>query len=171
MSIVDEIEKLNNLKQVGAISQQEYDETKATLLAQSRSTGEKMKDTMAGLSSDTNMWGMFIHLSLFCGYIIPLAGMVVPIVLWQIKKNDSAIIDQHGRVVVNWILTEFILGIGFGLLCLVLIGIPLLIVLIMVGIIFPIIGAVKANDGEVWRYPFSIPFFTIDRPRIQSARP
>ena len=33
MSVVDEIEKLNGLKQSGAISEQEYEETKASLLA------------------------------------------------------------------------------------------------------------------------------------------
>ena len=26
-------------------------------------------------------------------------------------------------------------------------------------LIFPIIGAIKANDGEVWPYPLSIRFF------------
>jgi uncharacterized protein len=40
------------------------------------------------------------------------------------------------------------------------IGLPMLLTLIVVAIVFPIIGAIKANDGEVWKYPLSIPFFT-----------
>jgi len=163
MSIADEIEKLNNLKQVGAISQEEYENAKANLLANTRRPVEQMKDAVTDISSDINLWGTFIHLSVFCAYLLPLAGLVVPILLWQLKKNDSAIIDQHGRVVVNWILTELILVITFSLLCLILIGIPFLIVLIIVGIIFPIIGAVKASEGEVWKYPCSIPFFPVNR--------
>lgn len=162
MSIAEELEKLNNLKQSGALSDQEYEEAKASLLAQNRPASQKLKRAMDGVSSDTNMWGMFIHLSQFCGYVIPLAGLIVPIVLWQIKKNESDTLDRHGRIVVNWIITEILFGILFALLCLVLIGIPLLFVLCVVAIVFPIVGGLKAYDGEVWRYPCSIDFFTVD---------
>ena len=59
---------------------------------------------------------------------------------------------------VNWIITEFIFAIIFLLLCFVLVGIPLLIALAIVGVIFPIVGAVKASSGEAWTYPCSIKF-------------
>lgn len=72
------------------------------------------------------------------------------------RNRESQNINQHGRIVVNWIITEFILAIVFALLCFVVIGVPLLIVLAVIGIIFPIVGAVKANNGEVWPYPCSI---------------
>lgn len=86
--------------------------------------------------------------------------------LWQVKKNESSVIDLHGRIVVNWIITESILAIVFAMLCFVLIGIPLLAVLAIVGIVFPIIGAVKANNGELWPYPLAIRFFAIDSRRL-----
>jgi len=54
------------------------------------------------------------------------------------------------------------LGIVFGFLCFVIIGIPLFMALVAVGIVFPIVGAVKANNGEVWPYPCSIAFFKLD---------
>ena len=111
MSLVEDIEKLNELRQKGALSEQEFEEAKASLLARNRPVEMRFKGAVNDLSSDVNMWGMFIHLSQFCGYIIPLAGMVVPIVLWQIKKDDADILDRQGRIVVNWILTEVILGI------------------------------------------------------------
>lgn len=162
MSLLEELEKLNDLKQSGAISEDEYEDAKAAILDRKQSGGWKFEREMNRAPSDANMWGMFIHLSQFCGYIVPFAGLIVPIVLWQIKKKESDIIDLHGRIVVNWIITAFILGIVFGLLCLVLIGIPLLMALGIVGIVFPIIGGVKANNGEVWKYPCSIEFFTVD---------
>jgi uncharacterized Tic20 family protein len=40
----------------------------------------------------------------------------------------------------------------------VLVGILLLIALGIVAIVFPIIGAVKANNGELWEYPLTIKF-------------
>ena len=162
MSLAEEIEKLNDLKQSGAISEQEFQEAKESLLAKNRPAGQKLGQAVDRVSSDTNMWGMFVHLSQFCGYVVPLAGLVVPIVLWQIKKDESEIIDRHGRIVVNWIITEVILAIVFALLIFVLIGIPLLVALGVVGVVFPIIGAVKANNGEVWPYPCSIRFFSLD---------
>ncbi len=85
MSLVEDIEKLNGLKQSGAISEREYQQAKESLLEKNRPTEQKLTQAMDGISSDTNMWGMFVHLSQFCGYVVPLAGLIVPIVLWQIK--------------------------------------------------------------------------------------
>jgi uncharacterized Tic20 family protein len=149
MGLVEDLEKF---------SDDEYEEAKARILDR-KSDGINYENRV---SLDVNMWGMFIHLSQFCGYIIPLAGLITPIVLWQIKKEESPILDQHGRVVLNWIITALLVGILFGLLCFVFIGIPLLMILGLVGIIFPIIGGIKANSGEIWKYPCSIEFFSLD---------
>jgi len=162
MNISDEIERLHRLKESGAISEEEYRRLKDALLSKDRPAGEKLADTVAEISSDTNMWTMFIHLSQFLGYIVLLAGLVVPIVLWQVKKNDSPVIDKHGKIVVNWIITEIILYTVCILLSFILIGIPLLIILGILSIVFPIIGAVKASNGEAWKYPCSIKFFNVD---------
>lgn len=107
---------------------------------------------------ETRMWAMILHLSLFAGYIVPLAGLVAPIVIWQVKKEALPGIDIHGKIVVNWIISALIYGLVFGILTLVLIGIPLLIALGVVAIIFPIVGGIKANNGEVWKYPLTIQF-------------
>ena len=162
MSIAEEIERLNGLLQSGAISEDEYQRAKEAVLAGDVSGTEKASTTLSKISSDVNQWSMFIHLSQFCGYLAPLAGFVVPIVLWQIKKDESDVIDKHGKIVANWILTELIYGLVFGLLCLILIGIPLIITLAVLSIVFPIIGGIKANGGEVWPYPLSITFFRLD---------
>ena len=139
MSIAEEVEKLNNLRQSGALTEDEYQKAKESVLAMNRSATEKVSKAVSDISTDVNMWSMFIHLSQFCGYVIPLAGLIVPIVLWQIKKSDSEIIDKHGKIVVNWILTELIYGIVFALLCIILIGIPLIIALEVLSIVLPII--------------------------------
>lgn len=162
MNISDEIEKLHNLKKSGALSEEEYQRAKESLLSKNQRVGEKVRETVSDISLDTNMWAMFIHLSQLCGYVAPLLGLVVPIVLWQIKKNDSPVIDKHGKIVVNWIITELILFIICVLLIFIIIGIPLMFALGIVGIVFPIVGAVKANNGEAWRYPCSIEFFALD---------
>lgn len=154
MSLADEIQKLNDLKQAGAISEQEYQNAKESLLAQNRPA--EPKPPCAPL--DANTWGLCLHLSQFMTYVIPLAGLIVPLILWQVKKDESAVIDRHGRIVMNWIFTEFILLLIIAPLCFILIGLPLLFILGVLGIVFPIIGAIKAGNGEVWPYPCSIRF-------------
>ena len=101
---------------------------------------------------------MFLHLSQLAGFLVPLAGLIVPIVIWQIKKKDLPTLDAHGKVVVNWIISELIYAVVGIILSFVLVGVPLLIILGLLGVIFPIIGGIKANNGELWKYPLSINF-------------
>ena len=108
---------------------------------------------------ETRTWAMFLHLSLLAGFVVPLAGLVAPIIIWQLQKNTLPGIDEHGKVVVNWLLSMIIYVFVSFLLMFIFIGIPMLIVLAVVGIIFPIIGGIKANDGQLWKYPLSIQFF------------
>lgn len=152
MSLTDELEKLNALKQSAAISEEEYQQAKRVLLAQNRT------ETPATIL-DVNTWSVFIHLSQFLTYLLPLAGIIAPIILWQLKKDESAIIDRHGKIVLNWILTELILFLIAIPLCLVLVGFALLFCISVAAVIFPIIGTIKAGNGEIWPYPCSIRFF------------
>ena len=105
-------------------------------------------------------WAMFLHLSTLAGFVVPLAALVAPIIIWQIKKQEMPSLDAHGCHAANWIISSVIYGIISAILCLALIGIPMLIALGLVSIIFPVIAAIKANDGIVWRYPLSFTFFT-----------
>ncbi len=106
-----------------------------------------------------NQLGMLIHLGLLAGFLIPLAGLVVPIVLCQLKKDEHPVLDEHGKIVVDWILSALIYGLVCAVLSLVLIGIVgFYAALAVATVAFAIIGGVKANDGIVWEYPLSIRF-------------
>ena len=158
MAITDDLERLNTLREKGAISQEEFEKAKASALAGGQGVGQKFDDAVNSISSNVNTWAMLIHLSQFCGFAVPVFGWIVPLALWLIKKDESAYIDTHGKIVLNWIISEFIYLVVSGLLMVVVIGIPLMIGLIIVGFVFPIIGALKANEGECWAYPMSISF-------------
>jgi len=158
MAITDEIERLNALREKGAISQEEFEKAKASVLAQGQGVGQRFDDAVNSMSTNVNTWAMLIHLSQFCGFALPILGWIVPLILWLVKKDESAYIDTHGKIVLNWIISEFIYLIICALLVFVIIGIPLLIGLGIVGVIFPILGALKANEGECWAYPMSISF-------------
>ena len=115
-------------------------------------------EAQSALEQRTRQWAMFLHLSNLAGFIVPLAGWVLPIIIWQLKKEEMPGLDAHGKVVTNWILSEFIYATVSAILIIVLIGLPLLIALAVIGVIFPVIGGIKANNGEVWQYPLSIKF-------------
>ena len=161
MSVADEIAKLDALQQSGAITGEEYEKLKAALL-EKQVSGPPVTNRVSTPSIDVNNWAMFIHLSQFCGYIVPLAGLIVPIVLWQLKKDEDPGIDLHGKIVANWIITMLIMATVFGFLSAFIIGIPFLLALAVAAIAFPIIGGIRANNGEAWRYPLSIRFFPLD---------
>ncbi len=156
MSVTDEISKLKELKESGAITEEEFETAKAELLQQISVEKPKTED---GVLKDENMLAMFVHLSQFAGYLVPFLGFILPIVLWQIYKDKSQVIDMHGKNVTNWIISATIYGFGCFILSFVVIGIPMLFALAIIGIVFPIIGGIKANDGIVWEYPMAIKFF------------
>lgn len=103
-------------------------------------------------------WCMLIHFSVFAGYFAPVAGLVVPIILWQIKKDELPSVDAHGKMVLNFILSVLLYGVVGVVLSFAFIGIPLLFALSIASIVFPIIGGIKANAGEFWQYPLVINF-------------
>lgn len=109
-------------------------------------------------NKDANQWAMFVHFSLLLAWFGFIPGVVVPIILWQIKKGEFPIIDQHGKNVVNWIISEVIYAAICTVLVFLIIGVFLFIPLAIVAIVFPIIGGIKANNGEVWEYPLTIRF-------------
>jgi uncharacterized Tic20 family protein len=105
---------------------------------------------------EIRQWAMFLHLSQLAGFIVPLLGLIAPVIIWQIKKEQYPALDEHGKAVINWIISELIFAaIGF-VLVFVVIGIPILAGLGVLGVVFPIIGGIKANNGELWHYPMSI---------------
>ena len=108
---------------------------------------------------DEPIFSMLLHLSSFLSMAIPFAGIVLPIVMWATNKNESAVIDAHGKNVINWIISFMIYALISAMLCFVLIGFPMLFALGICSIVFTIMGAVKANNGIVWKYPMSIRFF------------
>ena len=61
-------------------------------------------------------------------------------------------------MVTNWLISSLIYWVVSIILCIVLIGILGVIALAVMSVVFPIIGGIKANNGELWDYPLTIKF-------------
>jgi hypothetical protein len=101
-------------------------------------------------------WAMFMHFSVLSNFVVPFGGVVAPIVMWQMKKDEFADIDQHGKNIVNFLISMLIYSVVSALLALIVIGIFRLIALGIAGVVLPIIAGIKANNGEVWKYPLTL---------------
>ena len=106
---------------------------------------------------DRHTWTMFLHLSIFAGYVAPFAGLVVPIVLWQLKKEDP-IVNKHGTEVLNFMISLMIYYAIAFVLCFVLIGAFIFPILAVYNIVVSIISGIKANEGKFWPYPYIFRF-------------
>ena len=137
------------------------------------------------------------HLSAFAQYIFPFGNFIAPIIIWNIKKDESQFVDYNGKQILNFQLSVFLYS-----LILIAISVPLLIygfvdilstnysltnfdidfngfhnhkitTVIAIAIvaflffillkifefILIILVAVKASNGEYYKYPLTIPFF------------
>jgi uncharacterized Tic20 family protein len=96
------------------------------------------------------------HLSGLSGYIIPLGGVLVPIIIWIMKK-DAPLIAAIARQAVILNVAVFLTVIVTAVLWLTLILIPAVILfwclLGIAAVALPVIGAIKANGGTYYRYP------------------
>jgi uncharacterized protein len=110
------------------------------------------------LSETERNWAMFCHLAAFAGFFVPFGGIIGPLVIWLSKRDDSTWINENGKASLNFQLSMLMYMVLVAPLCLILIGIPLLILLGTLKIVFIVIGSVRASKGEEFRYPLAIPF-------------
>ena len=66
---------------------------------------ETSESTQPNKERETRTWAMFLHFSLLAGYVAPIAGLIAPNIIWQVQKDKLPGIDEHGKVVVNWIIS------------------------------------------------------------------
>lgn len=108
---------------------------------------------------------------------VPLGNILVPLMIWLLKKNDLPLVDEQGKQSLNFqisfMLYAFITAIIYLILALIMVvnvngvaptffilSIPLIIVLFLVThLAFTIVASIKASNGEVYRYPLAINFF------------
>lgn len=101
------------------------------------------------------------HLSQLITLVTGFGSLILPLILWLTQKEKVYQMDDHGKRIVNFqisliiyfiICIPMILFFGLGLLGFIILGI--------ISIIFPIINAIKASNGELPSYPLSFNFIS-----------
>jgi uncharacterized Tic20 family protein len=154
MSPNDDLRQLEEDHRMGVLSDDEFARRKAAI-TEARFEDSPPAGPSTSMSPEARQWAMFIHLSQLTSAVVPGAGLILPIVLWQMKKNELPGIDEHGKMVTNFIISLLI----YTVVCVVtIVGWVLLPVIVVISLVFPIIGGIKANNGEFWKYPLTIRF-------------
>ena len=101
------------------------------------------------------------HLSQLVTLIIGFGSLLLPLILWFTNKEKIYNMNAHGKNILNFQISLLI----YSLICIpliLLLGLGVLgsIVLGIVSIVFPIINAIKASNGETPKYPLSLNFIS-----------
>jgi len=112
-------------------------------------------------TKDERTWAMLCHLSAMSVYIgIPFGNILGPLVVWLLKRDESSFVNEHGKEAINFHISMSIYVFVAGLLCVILIGVPILFALIISSFVFMVIAAVRANDGNSYQYPMTMRFLS-----------
>lgn len=106
-------------------------------------------------------WILFLNVSALAGLVIPSMGHILgPLIIWLIKKPESAAIDAAGRAVLNfqiswtiWMILSVV--VAFVGSCLV-VPIVLPFAVGIAWLVFVIIGSLKASNGEPYTFPMTL---------------
>ena len=117
---------------------------------------EPIQPTENQTIKDERTWAMLCHFSAFTGLIFPFGNFLAPLIIWLIKKEKFPFVEDQGKEVLNFQISITIYLLISGILCIILIGIPILIGLVIFCFIITIIAAISANDGQSYRYPINL---------------
>lgn len=116
--------------------------------------------TFDEVSSDERTWGILVHASAFVGLVFPMGHLLVPLLIWLIKRDESDFVDANGMEAVNFQLSMTIYVLVSVILIVLLIGLVLVPLLAVVWFALVILASIRASEGEVYRYPATIRFIS-----------
>ncbi|MCL1049803.1 DUF4870 domain-containing protein [Shewanella abyssi] len=110
------------------------------------------------MTQDEKNMGIVVHLTSFSGYLIPFGSILGPLIVWLMQRDELPFVDSCGRNCLNFKISMAIYAMISAVLMLIGVGFILLGIIAIVDIVLTIIAAMKASEGESYKYPLSINF-------------
>ena len=104
-------------------------------------------------NADDRTWGMMAHLSSLLAMALGGMAFLGPLLVWVIKKDQSPFVGDQAKEALNFHLAVLIAILICTATCILS---PLVLVIVVAAIVYPIIGGLAANKGEYYRYPYTI---------------
>ena len=113
------------------------------------------------IPKEERQWAAFAHLAgLFVLIVPPLGGILGPMIIWILKKDDMPFVREQGREAINFQITMLLAMLVSGALILVLVGLVLLPLVVVIDLVLIIVATLSASDGGAYRYPFNLRLIT-----------
>lgn len=109
-----------------------------------------------GLSDSDRMCALFAQLSPLGWLVIGPLCILIPVVIWLSRKNDSAFVDDHCRELFSFWISMLLWHFLAAITVLGIVAVPVFWIVMMINMIR---GAVAASNGEYFRYPMTVRFF------------
>ena len=108
-------------------------------------------------SKEERTWALVAHLGSAVAALISagLLSVALPLVIYLAKRDESEFVAHQARESLNFRITLMIAYLINIPLLFIGVGICILPILLLVDLVFGIIAAIKAYDGERYRYPFA----------------
>jgi uncharacterized Tic20 family protein len=109
-------------------------------------------------NSDEKTWALVAHFGGAAGALIGLGtgGWIGPLVALVAKGNESPTVRANAVAALNFqLLCSIVAIVGWITTCL-LIGFIIWPIAMIAGILFGVLGGIKANEGQFYKYPFNI---------------
>lgn len=110
--------------------------------------GEEQTPSVAPTPDEKTM-GILSHILCIVG------GFIAPLIIYLIKKDESAYIREQSKEALNFQLTMLICYIVSWILIFVFIGIILVFLVIILNLVLIIIATIKASEGKLYKYPIN----------------
>ena len=118
--------------------------------------------TLTPSESEERTWAMLGHLAAFTAFISGIGCVLGPLIVWLIKRDSMPFAGEQAKEALNFNISVIIAAIGLWILTVITLGIgllltiPLGLALCVAWLVLTIVAAVKANNGEHYRYPFTL---------------
>jgi hypothetical protein len=109
-------------------------------------------------SQDEKTLGLVAHMGTLAGGVVPFGNIVLPLILWQMQKDKSSYVTTHAKEALNFQITMTIAYIVAAVMIFIVVGIFLLIGLAIFSLVVTIMAAIKASQGEYYKYPINFDF-------------
>ena len=113
-------------------------------------------ETTESVDEEIRTTAVVAHLSTFAGLVVPFGSVIGPLAVWLTRRDRDPFIDQAGREALNFGISIAIYGSVLVVAALMLVGIPLLMVGVVAWVVLASLAAVKASQGQAYRYPLTL---------------
>ncbi|MBJ6762522.1 DUF4870 domain-containing protein [Myxococcaceae bacterium JPH2] len=107
-------------------------------------------------TQDEKTMAMLAHIGTVVANLFMGFGFLVPLFLMMTKGKESSYIRAHAVESLNFQITCVIAGLVGGATACLGVGLVLLAVVFIGAVVFGIIGGLKANEGQLYKYPFAL---------------